>query len=144
MIGILVITHGDLGEKFIETARLIGLSSEEAIRVLSLDPTKPAERLRDQVAQSVKELNKGDGVLILTDLFGGTPTNMATALLKKYGSKLEVVTGLNLAMVIKAINERPDRDLVSLAQATCEAGRDNIFRAGELLRQRTARRTAGE
>lgn len=142
MIGIIVLTHGDLGRQFINTARLIGLNSEESLIALAADPSDSPERLREEMAQSIKKLSKGDGVLILTDLFGGTPTNLSLSFLEE--GKIEVVTGLNLPMLIKAINSRNDRDVASLAKAASDAGKESIFRAGEFLRQRLARRTTGD
>lgn len=142
MIGIIVLTHGDLGKQFINTARMIGLNSEESLISLAADPSDSPDRLREQMAQAIKKLSKGDGVLILTDLFGGTPTNLSLSFLEE--GKIEVVTGLNLPMLIKAINSRSDRDVASLAKAASDAGKESIFRAGEFLRQRLARRTTGE
>lgn len=125
MIGIIVLTHGDLGRQFINTARLIGLNSEESLIALAADPSDSPERLREEMAQSIKKLSKGDGVLILTDLFGGTPTNLSLSFLEE--GKIEVVTGLNLPMLIKAINSRNDRDVASLAKAASDAGKESIF-----------------
>ncbi len=142
MIGILVVAHGELGAQFISTARLIGLNSEERVSALSVDPTESPETIRQQVAQSIGKVNGGDGVLILTDLFGGTPTNVSLSFLED--GKVEVVTGLNLPMMIKAINSRADHDLRSLANLASEAGKENIFRAGEVLQQRLRRRDSAQ
>lgn len=142
MIGILILTHGDLGVQFIETARLIGLNSEQYVLALSIDPTVTPDLLREKVEQSIKNVDGGDGVLILTDLFGGTPTNISLSFLKD--GLVEVVTGLNLPMIIKAINCRGEHDLYSLAKLASEAGKENIFLAGEVLRQRLARRNGGK
>ncbi len=142
MIGILVLTHGLLGQQFVDTAKLIGLKSENGLIALSIDPGEPPEMLREQIAQAVKAADKGDGVLILTDLFGGTPTNISLSFLED--GKVEVVTGLNLPMIIKAVNSRADKDLATLAKLVAEAGKENIFLAGEFLRQRLSKRNAGE
>ncbi|MDD3473250.1 MAG: PTS sugar transporter subunit IIA [Syntrophaceae bacterium] len=137
MVGILILTHGELSLKFLETARLIGLHSEEQTLAMSVDPTATPESVRDQLAKTISKLNRGNGVLILTDLFGGTPTNLSLSFLDE--GKVEVVTGLNLPMLIKSINSRNDHDLTSLAKLACDAGKENIFRAGEILRQRRPR-----
>jgi len=142
MIGILVLTHGELGTQFINTAKLIGLKSEDSVSALSIDPGQPPELLREQVAQSIKKIARGDGVLILTDLFGGTPTNLSLSFLED--GKVEVVTGLNLPMIIKAVNARNDNDLRTLAKLAADAGKENIYLAGEFLRQRLSKRNAGE
>lgn len=142
MIGILVLTHGELGRQFINTAKQIGINSEESVVALGIDPSDSPDMLRDQVAQNIKKVNNGKGVLILTDLFGGTPTNISLSFLE--AGKVEVVTGLNLPMIIKAINSRAGHDLESLAKLAAEAGKENIYLAGEVLRQRLSRRSAGE
>ena len=142
MIGILLITHGDLGPQFISTGKLIGLSSDEGLMALSIDPSESPDAARDKVAQSIKQVSFGDGVLILTDLFGGTPTNISLSFLEE--GKVEVVTGLNLPMMIKAVNSRTDHDLPSLAKLASEAGKENIYRAEEVLRHRLSRRNSVE
>lgn len=142
MIGILLITHGDLGPQFINTGKLIGLSSDEGLMALSIDPSESPDAARDKVAQSIKQVSRGDGVLILTDLFGGTPTNISLSFLEE--GKVEVVTGLNLPMMIKAVNSRADHDLPSLAKLASEAGKENIYRAEEVLRHRLSRRNSVE
>jgi PTS system mannose-specific IIA component len=142
MIGILLLAHGDLGLQFIKTARLIGLSSEESVGTLSVNPEDSPEDLRGKVAQAIKNVNSGTGVLILTDLFGGTPTNISLSFLEE--GKVEVVTGLNLPMIIKAINHRADCDLGSLAKLASDSGKESIFLAGEVLRQRLSKTKSGK
>jgi PTS system mannose-specific IIA component len=142
MIGVLVLTHGQLGLQFINTAKLIGLNSDDSLLAVSIDPSDSPELLRDVVAESIKAVDNGEGVLILTDLFGGTPTNLSLSFLEE--GAVEVVTGLNLPMLIKAVNSRDNYDLSSLAKLTSEAGKENIYLAGEVLRQRLSRKNAGE
>jgi mannose PTS system EIIA component len=142
MIGILILTHGDLGLQFIMTARMIGLSSEDGVTHLSVAPSDSPDSLKERVAQAIKSVNRSHGVLILTDLFGGTPTNISLSFLEE--GRVEVVTGLNLPMVIKAINSRMDQDLGSLARSAAEAGKESIFLAGEAFRQRVSRRKLSE
>jgi PTS system mannose-specific IIA component len=77
-------------------------------------------------------------VLILTDLFGGTPTNLSLSFLTE--GKVEVVTGLNLPMIIKAVNSREGHDVRSLAKQASEAGKENIYLAGDVLRQRLGKK----
>jgi PTS system mannose-specific IIA component len=134
MIGILIITHGQLGSQILETARMIGLKSEEQISALPVDPTSAPELLRESVGIAIHRIDKGDGVLILTDLFGGTPTNVSLSFLED--GKVEVVTGVNLPMVIRAINSRGEHDLQGLSKAVSQSGKESIYLAGEVLRQR--------
>ena len=129
-----MLTHGELGVKFLDTARLIGLTSDEGVLALSIDPTASPDSLRDQVAKAIAKVNAGSGVLILTDLFGGTPTNVSLSFLEE--GKIEVVTGLNLPMLIKSVNARHGYDLKGLAQLSADAGKENIYRASDVLKQR--------
>lgn len=129
-----MLTHGELGVKFLDTARLIGLTSDERVLALSIDPTASPDSLRDQVAKAIAKVNAGSGVLILTDLFGGTPTNVSLSFLEE--GKIEVVTGLNLPMLIKSVNARHGYDLKGLAQLSADAGKENIYRASDVLKQR--------
>jgi len=138
MIGILISTHGDLGDQFIKTARMIGLNSEEHLTAISIDPADSPEKLVDRVQRAIKKTDAGRGLLILTDLFGGTPTNIALSFLQP--GKVEVVTGLNLPMLIKAINAREGNDLTTLAKLAAEAGKENIYLAGSVLGERLARK----
>jgi mannose PTS system EIIA component len=142
MIGILVMTHGQLGLQFINTAKLIGLNSDDSLTALSIDPSDSPDLIREQVARAIKSMNNGDGVLILTDLFGGTPTNLSLSFLEE--GAVEVVTGLNLPMLIKAVNSRGNQDLSTLAKLTSEAGKENIYLAGDVLRQRLSRGNTGD
>lgn len=142
MIGILILTHGELGAQFIETARMIGLNSEECLAAVSMAPSESPDLLTEKLHQAIKAANRGKGVLILTDLLGGTPCNVSLSFLEE--GKVEVVTGLNLPMVIKAVNAREDHDLRSLARSAADAGKENIFLAGELFRQRLARRRSAD
>ncbi len=131
-------THGSLGDQFIESARMIGLNSEESVTALCVDPSDSPEQLKDRLATAIKRANSGRGVLILTDLFGGTPTNLSISFLAE--GKVEVVTGLNLPMLIKAINSREINDLSDLARLTAEAGKEAIFLAGTAMPARRPKR----
>jgi len=141
MVGILIVTHGELGLQFINTARLIGLESEEGVAALSIDPTQSPDIIRQQLADSIDRVRKKNGVLILTDLFGGTPANISLSFLED--GKVDVVTGINLPMIIKAINSRSDHDLNTLAKLVTEAGKENIYRASETLKHRQKRKAGG-
>jgi mannose PTS system EIIA component len=142
MIGILILTHGELGLQFINTARQIGLNSDEGVAAICMEASESPDLLTEKLARAIRSANQGQGVLILTDLLGGTPCNVSLSFLEE--GKVEVVTGLNLPMVIKAVNTRENHDLTSLAKSAAEAGKENIFLAGELFRQRLARRRSAE
>lgn len=142
MIGIIVLTHGELGTEFIRTARLIGLNSEASVVSLCVDPDDSPDMLRGRLSEAIRGIKGEDGVLVLTDLFGGTPTNLSLSFLQD--GEVEVVTGLNLPMLIKAVNARAKHDLASLARLAAEAGKENIYLASDILRQRLAKRKVGE
>lgn len=126
----------------LETARLIGVNPDETVKSLSLPEDGAQEKLREQIGQAVKAVNRGEGVLILTDLFGGSPTNLALTYLKE--GRVEVVTGLNLPMTLKALSARSEVDLKTLARLSAEAGRESIFDAGDVMRQMQARRKGAD
>ena len=98
MIGVLIITHGNLGNELIKASELIKGRLEGVLHV-SVDQSKGVEEIKKEISTSIKKLDRGQGVLILTDLFGGTPSNISLSFLKE--GKLEVVTGVNLPMLLK-------------------------------------------
>src|SRR4030042_2344238 len=109
MIGILVLTHGKPGVEIINAARLIGLNSETSLDALCVNPNDSPDALRGRLAEAIKRVKTEEGVLVLTDLFGGTPTNLSLSFLQD--GEVEVVTGLNLPMLIKAVNVRATHKL---------------------------------
>ena len=130
MIGLLVITHGELGGELIKAAEFI-LGGREQITSLSvMSQTKP-DQLSRQIQQAIHKVGGPEGVLVLTDMFGGTPNNISLTLWEE--GKVEVVTGVNLPMVIKALTSRDKLSLTELASQVCSAGREAISVAGELL-----------
>ncbi len=130
MIGLVVITHASLGREFISAAQLILGTLEQAVW-LSVDSQSDPDTLRKQLKKAVQETDSGQGVLILTDMFGGTPNNISLTFLEE--NRVEVVTGVNLPMVIKAATTRQDKSLAELASLVCREGRGAIAVAGELL-----------
>ena len=130
MTGILIITHARLGQELIGAAEFI-LGSLEKVEHLAVEANLNPESLSQKIKKSLARLSTGRGVLILTDMFGGTPNNIALSFLSE--GEVEVVTGVNLPMLIKAVTERDKHDLVALASEACRAGREAIASAGELL-----------
>lgn len=129
MVGIVIVSHLNLAGELLKTAELI-VGKIPASRALSLDPKKDVEILRKEIQNAVKEVNSGDGVIILTDMFGGTPSNLALTFL---GPQVEVVSGVNLPMLIKVTAQRADAPLNELAIKAKEYGRSNINVATEFL-----------
>ena len=130
MIGLLVITHARLARELVNAAEFI-LGKIEQIETLSVENDPDADRLRKAITASLERLEQGQGVLILTDMFGGTPNNVALAFLNP--GKIEVITGVNLPMIIKASTVRAKNDLSKLANLSAEAGKGAISVASEIL-----------
>jgi PTS system mannose-specific IIA component len=128
--GLLVVTHGRLAEEIVAAVRTI-IGGSEGMEAFSLDwDDEPADAQR-RIEETVRRLDRGAGVLVLTDMFGGTPTNLALSLLET--SRVEVVTGVNLPMVVKFTNLRGSASLRDIAQKIAEQGRLAIHVASDLL-----------
>jgi len=134
MVGVILVTHPNLGDEFIRSAELICGKMANIVTV-SIDTRKGVEELRREIAEAIKKVDLGEGVLILTDMFGGTPSNMSLAFLRE--GEVEVLTGLNLPMLIKISNCREGRKLKELAKMVKEAGQRNINLASEILQRKS-------
>ena len=130
MIGLLIIAHCDLGQEFISAAEFIvgGLEAAEAI---SITQGIDSEELLKVISEKISILDQGQGVLVLTDMFGGTPTNLSLPFLKE--EKIEVLTGVNLPMVVAVAQVRDRMTLAELGEKAQQAGRRSIALAGKLL-----------
>jgi PTS system mannose-specific IIA component len=130
MIGVIVLTHGSLSESLIATLESI-MGEQERVAAITIYPSDDAEKKREELYEKINQLNIGKGVLILTDMFGGTPSNLAMSAL---GVKpIEVIAGVNLPMLIKFIENRANCVLPEAAQKAYEAGRKYIQIASALL-----------
>jgi PTS system mannose-specific IIA component len=132
MVGMLVITHQRLAEEFIATAELIVGKIENCVG-LSLNPHLPVDDLRKQIDEAMARVNDGDGVIVLTDMFGGTPSNLSLSFLNQEG--IEVVTGVNLPMILRLAQSRQDHKVDELARVIKDYGRRSISLASEILDQ---------
>jgi PTS system mannose-specific IIA component len=130
MIGIVVVTHCNLGLELMRAAEFIlgKISQAEAV---SMDPQDPAEKLRDKLVAAIEKADTGEGVIVLTDMFGGTPSNISLSFLAE--GKVEVVTGVNLPMLISLASKRRGKSLGPLAQEVKNYGLRSIVVAGEKL-----------
>jgi PTS system mannose-specific IIA component len=133
MIGVLITTHGDLGNELIRAAELIK-GPLHGMSHISIDQTKSVEDLKKEIANAIKKLDKGRGVLILTDLFGGTPSNISLSFMKE--GKVEVITGVNLPMMLKLSDLKKDMSLTDYAVMIKEYGKKNIALASEILNKK--------
>ena len=134
MVGVVLVTHPHLGEEFIRSAEMI-CGKIPRLLAVNIDTRREVEEMRREIAESLKKVDDGDGVLVLTDMFGGTPSNMSLAFLKE--DRVEVLTGLNLPMMIKLSNVREERPLRELARMVKEAGQKNINLASEILQKKS-------
>ena len=133
MIGVLITTHGNLGYEFLKVAEMIKGTLKNVV-CISVDQTKGVEELKKDITAAIKKLDQGQGVLILTDLFGGTPSNLSLSLLKE--GKVEVVTGINLPMLLKLTDIREKMNLQDFANHVKDYGRKNIYLASEILNKK--------
>jgi PTS system mannose-specific IIA component len=131
MIGLLIVTHCDLGKEFLKAAEFI-VGHVEAADTVSIYQTLESEEILKSVQEKISSLNKGKGVIILTDMFGGTPSNISLSFLQD--DMVEVLTGVNLPMVIAIVQNRSDMKLNKLAEKAQEAGKMSISLAGNLLK----------
>ncbi len=133
MVGAVIITHGSLGQSLIDAATGIagGIENVKAVPVMSADAT---DGLRDALKAAVSGVNTGNGVIIFTDMFGGTPTNIALSLLDE--KSVEVLTGVNLPIVLKFLSHRNDKPLKDLAAQLKSYGQESIVRATEMLKEK--------
>jgi PTS system mannose-specific IIA component len=126
------VTHSRLGEALIEAADCILESSLEATTAVSVDLKHSAEKLRKKINDGIKAVDEGDGVIILTDMFGGTPSNLSLSFLEE--GRIDVLTGVNLPVLIRAAKMRKDSDLAELAQSVQAYGKNSISLASGLLK----------
>jgi mannose PTS system EIIA component len=129
MIGVVIASHCNLAQEMLRTAELI-VGSLQACKTLSMDPQQPVEDMVRHLKEAIKAVDQGQGVLILTDLFGGTPANVSLSFM---GPRVEVVCGMNLPMLIKLAGCRENRSLAETAELVKEYGRRHIALAGEIL-----------
>lgn len=133
MVGAVIITHGDISRSLCDAAEAIN-GKVKSVKTISVSSSNTTEEIRKTLASSVKEADSGFGVIIFTDMFGGTPTNIALSLLEE--GRVEVITGVNLPMLLKFIGHRNDKEIGELAVFLREYGRNSIILAGEMLKER--------
>ncbi|MDR1043979.1 MAG: PTS sugar transporter subunit IIA [Candidatus Adiutrix sp.] len=130
MIGIVIVSHANLAQELLKTAEFI-VGGLEACATVSVDSGRGPEAIREAVGEAIGGVERGQGVLILTDMFGGTPSNISLSFLEE--GRVEVLSGVNLPMLIKAVQIRDKTSLAEAAQTIGEYARRSINAAGELL-----------
>ena len=131
MIGVIVVTHGQLATELLNAAEMI-VGELPRFAAVSIGWHEDTEDARTEIEQAIARVEQGDGVLILTDMFGGTPTNLAVTFLAR--DRVEVITGVNLPMLIKLAGLVGASDLIGVAREMREHGRNAIWVASDLLR----------
>ena len=132
MIGIILVTHGRLADEFVSAMEHV-VGPQEALATVCIGPSDDMEMRRQDIARAIARVDSGSGVVLLTDLFGGTPSNLAISLLEE--GRTEVIAGINLPMLIRLASARKEMGLRPAAMAAREAGRNYITLASEFLGQ---------
>jgi PTS system mannose-specific IIA component len=132
MVGILIVTHTGLGEALVATAEAIVEEPLSGAISVSVDLRESADLLRKKVKAGIKAVDNGQGVLILTDMFGGTPSNLSLSFLEE--GRIEVLTGVNLPIVIRAARMQGEKSLAELAESLAEYGKKSISLASGVLK----------
>jgi PTS system mannose-specific IIA component len=132
MIGILIVSHRQLGDALIDCVEFILGEKPPALEAVSIDLRENAADLRTKIEKGIKKVGDGKGVLILTDMFGGTPSNLSYAFLEE--GQIEVISGVNLPMVVKAVGLRSSKELTELAEYMENFGKKSISLASGILK----------
>ena len=135
MIGLVLVTHGALATEFV-TAMEHVVGKQRAIAAICIGPDDDMDARRQDIAAAIAEVDSGRGVIVLTDLFGGTPSNMAISLMQP--GKVEVIAGINLPMLIRLEGARRTMGVRDAVAAAREAGRKYISVASEVLGEKAA------
>lgn len=130
MIGLVLVTHGRLAEEFIQALEHV-VGKQTHLEAISIGPDDRMDVRRADIAASIARVDTGEGTMVLTDMFGGTPSNLAISLLEE--GRVEVVAGLNLPMLVKLARVRKDCNLHKAAAAAQDAGRKYINIASQVL-----------
>lgn len=130
MIGVVIVTHYRLADEFLQALRLI-VGEVENLRAIGLDPSMGPEEMRNRIDKTVREVDQGQGVLVLVDMFGGTPSNLCLSFLEE--DRVEVVTGLNLPMLVKVAQLKEPMPLQQVAALIRDYGRRHIRVASAVL-----------
>jgi PTS system mannose-specific IIA component len=132
MTGILVVTHANLASTLIETLEFIMEKEQDNLLPISIDIKEDPDSLRKKIKQGISKVMTDNGVLIFTDMFGGTPSNLAYSFLEE--GKVEVISGVNLPLLLKAVTARKKMDMETLTTSLVEHGKRSISLASGILK----------
>ncbi|QTA83704.1 Fructose-specific phosphotransferase enzyme IIA component [Desulfonema limicola] len=141
MIGIVIVTHGNLGSALLDTAEFITGAPLKSVKTVSVISGEPAEKLRDKVDSAIKCVDQQKGVLIFTDMFGGTSSDMSYSFLET--GKTDVISAINLPILLRAVTARQHLDFIELGKCLTNYGKKNISLASEILKGRRRSEKSG-
>lgn len=133
MIGIVVVAHFNLAREMVAATELI-VGKQDQFKYVDIFPDEEVDKIKKRLTDALKNADAGEGAIILTDMFGGTPSNISLSFLEE--GKIEVVTGTNLPMLIKLVTYRQGRSLQELAGFIANYGKKNIYLATDVLNVR--------
>ncbi|MBA3334185.1 MAG: PTS sugar transporter subunit IIA [Acidobacteria bacterium] len=129
-IGGVIVSHGQVANELLSAAETV-VGTLNFITAVSIGWHDDVEMAKDEIARAIKNVSDGSGVLLLTYMFGGTPTNISAMFIKE--NEVEIVTGVNLPMVIKLASQNKDMSLIEMAKEVEEQGKQSIYRTSQLL-----------
>lgn len=130
MIGLVLVTHGNLAKEFLSAMQHV-VGVQQQIDTVCIGPEDDMEMRRNEIMEKVNQTNSGEGVVLLTDMFGGTPSNLALSIMDR--ANVEILAGINLPMLIKIATLRKDKNLRDTVDGAQEAGKKYITAASQLL-----------
>lgn len=130
MIGLVLVTHGDLAKEFLSAMQHV-VGKQEQIDTVCIGPNDDMEVRRAEIIKKVETVNSGDGVVLLTDMFGGTPSNLAISIMDR--ANVEILAGINLPMLIKIASLRKDHNMKQSVEGAQDAGKKYINIASQIL-----------
>jgi len=131
MVGIVLVTHGKLGKALSDTAEFILNTPLDAVTAVSAEPGDSSEKLRKKIADGIRRVDRKKGILILTDMFGGAPSDMSYSFLEK--GKTDVISSVNLPILLRAVSLRSHTNLSGLGRCLTAYGKQNISLASDIL-----------
>lgn len=130
MIGLVIVTHGRLAEEFVSAMEHV-VGPQKLVEAVCIGPDDNMENRRQDIIKAVAAAEMGDGVIVLTDMFGGTPSNLAISILEE--ANIEVIAGVNLPLLVKLASVRKSSDMATAVTEVCDAGRKYIKLASDVL-----------
>ena len=130
MIGLVLVTHGNLALEFVSAMQHVVVKQEQ-VEAVCIGPEDDMEMRREEILRIAEHVNSGDGTIVLTDMFGGTPSNLAISIMDR--AKVEIIAGINLPMLIKLASLRKEKPLKEAVEGAQEAGKKYINIASQLL-----------